>query len=137
METFKPGTLIVPEMGFWLNVSSQAWRVEVENPSAKMRPFIRGGDKMLLGILLDEAHNGLVLSDNISTHPYTDGQWIQSTSGWDFTNKVVTERKIVLLFGERKVTFVISNIFLADEDIGISNQGWKVVSTPSEGENNE
>ena len=45
----EPGTLVMPEVGFWLNASPQSWKIVVENPSAKMSPFIEGGDIVGLG----------------------------------------------------------------------------------------
>jgi len=143
IKLFKPGTLIIPEIGFWLNINSAAWKIRVENPSAKLRPLIRDADKMLLGALLDEAHVGLVLLDEIEEFPYQ--QVLPPIFWWEhllilirglYSEQVVRVRKTTLLFGQRKAVVEV-NESLLESTLSISNQAWKVVSNPKSEDSNE
>lgn len=95
-----------------------------------MKGFIEGGDKMLLGVLLNEAHNGLVLTDKIEKNPISlEAPFVKTD--WEYVDQLDDQRITVLLFGERKAIFSVTEQLLESKNLSITNQGWKIVSTPT------
>lgn len=89
-KTLQPGTLVQPNVDFWLNFPWDCWTIKCHNPKLNWKNL---DGKILLLAIMDEASNGLVLNDNLYVSNVIGGQ--------------TGVRVINLLFGIREVELTI------------------------------
>lgn len=122
ISVLEPGMLVQPNMDFWLNYHWEYWSIKCKNAPSGWT----SDDKFLLMQIMNEAHNGLVLSDvvyqtSVGAHnddrPKYVGTW----------NDPLRVRVVTILFGIREVVFTINDGFSKKISLSEFDNAFKIV----------
>lgn len=111
ISVLEPGMLVQPNMDFWLNYHWDYWSIKCKNAPSGWT----SDDKFLLMQIMNEAHNGLVLSDVV--YQTSVGTW----------NDPLRVRVVTILFGIREVVFTINDGFSKKISLSEFDNAFKIV----------
>lgn len=136
---FEPGSLVKPNLDFWLSCDDAYFHWDVENNTLKSwQVDVRQGNKVLImKILATSGPHGLVLDDRICETPLKEvAEKFQSSvlSGfrWDFRqSKSIQIRTTDFLFGKISVKVICNDGPIQKIALSMFNDGWILVKEPN------